>query len=86
MTQSSAPVSLIVQRSSSTRTGRVTVRVGRIDAGYRDLHTGTVHCDDARYLKIVTDATAPLAARRNEPAHRSPTADLHRATLAATSA
>ncbi len=79
-------LSVIVQRSRGTGPGRATVRVGNVEAGYRDLQTGEVHCSDVRYFEIVTDATAPIAiatARTGRP-RTARVADLRDTRSAAT--
>jgi hypothetical protein len=77
-------LSVIVQRSRATGPGRATVRVGNVEAGYRDLETGEVHCTDIRYFEIVTDATAPIAISTSRSLPRtSLVADLYRETLSA---
>ena len=86
MTSSPPPsLSVIVQRSGGSGPGRAIVRVGSVEAGYRDLGSGEVHCADVRYFEIVTDATAPIAiSTSNCRAPRtSLVADLYRETLSA---
>ena len=58
-------LSVLVQRS---RHGlhRAYVRVGGVEAGYRDLTTGDVHCSNEAHREVLTWATAgmiPTAAR-----------------------
>jgi hypothetical protein len=52
-------LSVMVQRSRN-RGHRAYVRIGLIDAGYRELETGEIYCVDEQYIDAVAWATAGL--------------------------
>ena len=52
-------LSVMVQRSR-IHGNRAYVRIGVVNAGFRDLDTGAVHCEDEQHLAAVARATAPI--------------------------
>jgi hypothetical protein len=63
-----AAVSVVVQRSRLSGNHRAYVRVGAVEAGYRDLMTDEVHCTDEAYRETVCTATTYLSQPRRTPA------------------
>jgi hypothetical protein len=63
-----AAVSVVVQRSRLSGNHRAYVRVGAVEAGYRNLVTDEVHCTDEAYRETVSTATTYLSQPRRPPA------------------